>query len=118
MGEVNLPSLNDIGTRYDHLRDYAEALDACAKRLEDRGVKTPSDQGKLLKFQIASEVIKSTLDAQSGYNGSSTEYSLYKLLNGIPDKGDQVQGGRGTELSRPYEPLPDKYDGGIDTVSC
>lgn len=94
----NEPSMNDVGTRYEHLKDFLDSLYACIGRMEERGVKTNSDQGKMLKLQIAADVMKSTLDAQVGYNASNTEYQLYKMIDSIPAKAESIEGGRGTPL--------------------
>ena len=92
------PSLEDVGTRYEHLRAHYESLTACVESLEARGV--PISDPRLYKLAFAAEVVELTIDAYAGYQNQNTEYSLYKLINSIPEKGDLVEGGRGTPLCK------------------
>lgn len=104
MDTKKLPSLQDVGIRYDHLKDYADSLQVCIDRLIERGIKTRKDALTLAKFSAAVEVINNTLDAQTGINNPSNEYLLYKLVDKLPTKGDELDGGRGEPLAKPYEP--------------
>lgn len=96
--EKKEPSLDDIGTRFEHLSDYADALEACADILEKKGLKNQNDQQRYIKFRVAYEVIRTTIDSFSGYSDSRVEYQLYKMLHSIPSEANKIEGGRGTEL--------------------
>ena len=90
-------SLQDIGTRYEHLNDHYEALEICVDVLSKR-LFTDKDKQKLHKLTIAAEVMRDTIDSYMGHNRETSEYTLYKVLNGIPKDPAQVEGGRGTPL--------------------
>lgn len=98
------PDLNDVGTRFEHLKDYAEALAACADIIEKRGIFSVADKERHVKFKIAAELAQHTIDNFAGYSDVRTEYRLYQLLNGIPQTGDAIEGGRGTPLAHDYRP--------------
>jgi len=92
------PDLTDIGTRYEHLKDYADALEACVDIVESRGLTSQSDKQRYIELSIAAKVIKHTIDTFAGYGDVRTEYLLYKLLHSVPVKAEEIEGGRGTPL--------------------
>jgi len=92
-------SLEDIGTRFEHLNDHFEALEVCIDVLSKR-IFTDSDRQRLMKITMASEVLRDTIDSYMGQNKDTNEYALYKVLNGIPKDPAQVEGGRGTPLKK------------------
>jgi|WetSurMetagenome_2_1015567.scaffolds.fasta_scaffold603063_3 hypothetical protein len=102
------PELTDIGTRYEHMKDYADALEACAIILESRGSNSNEDRARLAKFKIAAELAQHTIDNFSGYKDARAEYGIHKLLQTIPSKADEVEGGRGTPLANDYKPWNDQ----------
>ena len=98
--EPKEPSLDDVGTRYQHLKDLQTVMEAVMDRVKERPVLTPEQAQKLMEFAVATQVIKSVIDSMSGINGYMEEYKLYQLLNKIPDNPEEIQGGRGTPLKR------------------
>lgn len=92
------PRAEDIGTRLDHLRDYMEALEICIETLKDRDSGSKDEKRKILELSVAAKVLRATIDAHTGYNETTTEYMLYRLLNNIP-KAEEIEGGRGTPLA-------------------
>ena len=93
---VKEPTADDIGTRLEHLQDHREALEAIVDILKKQARPDPA---RLAKFIAALEVINVTVDAYSGYREAPTEYQLYRLINSVPKKGDEIEGGRGTPLT-------------------
>jgi hypothetical protein len=91
-------SLSDVGTRYEHLQEHCDSLEACVAVLKAKGIYSQNDKERLAKLTAAFEVTRATLDAFTGINESTTEYSLYRLLNSIPKDPEAVEGGRGTPL--------------------
>lgn len=81
--------MNEVGTRYEHLSQYRDDLQACADLILNRGIKSLPDQQRYAKFAVAATVITETLDTLSGYRGAGVDYSLYKLLNGVPRTAEQ-----------------------------
>jgi hypothetical protein len=102
------PELTDIGTRYQHMKDYAEALAACADIIERRGLKSKEDAVKFAKFTVAAELAQHTVDNFAGYNKLEVEKYLLHTLSEVPKTGDLVVGGRGTELAHEYQPWEHK----------
>ena len=98
------PQLTDVGTRYEHLKDYAEAMEACADILEGRGLKTRSDVERFLKFKVAAEMAQHTVDNFIGLRDAATTISLRNLLESVPDSSEGLEGGRGTPLAVEYHP--------------
>ncbi len=92
------PTLNDIGTRYTHLNDHYEALEAIITSMLTRPHLGPAEKGVLIKLRNAADVIKSTIDSYAGLGSSSAEFALYRLVNSVPDKPELIEGGRGTPL--------------------
>jgi hypothetical protein len=91
-------TLEDIGTRYQHLLDHCEALEACVEVLRSRGVYTPADKERLVKISIAAEVARATVDTYTGIKAPTAEYALYRMLKNIPKNPESIVGGRGTPL--------------------
>jgi hypothetical protein len=100
------PELTDVGTRYEHLKDYAEALQACAEILENRGLNTPSDYQKFIKFKVSAELAQHTVDNFAGYKDTGVDLYINRLLS-VP-KAEEIEGGRGTPLQHDYKPWNDK----------
>ena len=99
--EQKAPSLNDVGTRHQHLQDHLEALECVRDRMMERGQGRLSylEKQKLLEIAIAANVLQKTIDAFLGIGtDTSTEYQLYKLLNSVPKKADDIPNERGTPL--------------------
>ena len=92
------PQLTDIGTRYQHLQDHYEALEACIEVLKSRGMYSIDDKQRLIKLTVAAEVMRSTIDSYAGLNDSTGEYALYRTINSI-GKPETIEGGRGTPLA-------------------
>jgi hypothetical protein len=92
------PQLTDYGTRYEHLQDHYEALEACVEVLKSRGLYSIDDKQRLSKLTIAAEVMRNTIDSYAGMNSTESEYALYKVLNSIPEHPENIEGGRGTPL--------------------
>ena len=93
------PSLSDIGTRLEHLRDYRDSLEVCIDILKERGLNSPTDKQRLVKFSIAEKVLRVTIDAYMGYKDARTEYVLNKMVDEIPVDPTKIEGGRGTPLA-------------------
>jgi len=81
------PKPTDVGTRYDHLYEYREALETCIGILQARPANHLT-QVRIAKFSIAHEILTATLDSFSGYNETATEYALYKLMKTVPTTKD------------------------------
>ncbi len=91
------PELTDIGTRYEHLQEHLDALEACVEALKSRA-HGPETRQRLMKLTIAAEVMRATIDSYAGVNANANEYALYRLLNSIPEHPENIEGGRGTPL--------------------
>lgn len=91
------PTLNDIGTRYEHLKDHLDGLLTAVERLKTNSY-TQADKDRLIKLSVAAEVLQSTIDAFAGFNDPRAEYYLYRVCNDIPKKPEEIEGGRGTPL--------------------
>ena len=99
--EQKIPSLNDVGTRYEHLKDHLEALEFVRDRLVAKGDNgmSYSDKVRLTQIVVAIEVLKKTVDAFLGITSDTTiEYQLYRLLNSVPAKAEDIPSERGTPL--------------------
>ena len=92
------PTLNDIGTRYEHLKEHYEALEAVANRLQARNALSVEDKQRLIKLTIAAEVTKQTLDAFLGLSGANLEYMMYRIVKSVPKNADDIPSERGTPL--------------------
>jgi uncharacterized protein YyaL (SSP411 family) len=100
MEPSKIETMDDIGTRLEHLTAHAEALEACAEILKARSQYSPSDKERYLKIAIAAEVTRATVDTVTGVNNKQElEFKLYKILKDIPKDPSQIEGGRGTPLS-------------------
>ena len=95
--EPNSPKLEDVGTRYQHLMDYKEALDTCVLIMKEHAVSLAEKQ-KMAKFMIAAEVFQTHLNAISDYYDYMSEYNLLRSVDSIPRDPAQIPGGRGTPL--------------------
>lgn len=93
------PTLNDIGTRFEHLQDHYEALIACIEIMEQRKYISKADTERITKMKMAAEVVRGVIDAYSGYSESNVQYKLYHLLSNIPVNPEHIEGGRGTPLA-------------------
>ena len=91
------PTLNDVGTRYDHLKEHLDGLVTAIEALKLRA-RSRENNERLLKLTLAAEVLQGTLDAYSGLNDPRGEFYLYRLFNGIPKNPEEIEGGRGTPL--------------------
>jgi hypothetical protein len=91
-------SLNDIGTRYEHLMDLKGAIDSVIQILKDKKHLNPDDMQKLLEFQIMAQGIQLTIDSIARYTNYMEEYKLYKTIDSIPSDPAVIEGGRGTPL--------------------
>ena len=91
------PTMHDMGTRYQHLLDYKDSMEICLEITKKRG-----NGQAAAKFATALEVINTTLDAYSGYRETSTEFTLYRLLNSVPKSKDALReiGGIPLETNR------------------
>jgi hypothetical protein len=97
-----IETMDDIGTRLEHLTAHAEALEACAEILKARSQYSPADNERYLKIAIAAEVTRATVDTVTGVNDKSKlEFALYKMLKDIPKDATSIDGGRGTPLKCP-----------------
>lgn len=90
--------LSDVGTRYEHLQDHLDSLNACVDVLKDR-VHSATDKARLIKLAAAADVMRATIDAYADIGGTVNEYKLYRLLNTIPKDLAAIEGGRGTPLA-------------------
>jgi len=90
-------SLEDVGTRYEHLQDHYEGLVAAAESLKKRA-NTPEAKATLIKITQAAEVMKATIDSYAGLTDTTFEYKMYRLLKSIPKDPNAIEGGRGTAL--------------------
>ncbi len=96
---VKEPQMTDIGTRLDHLTEFADSLFACIEYMKKRGIYTPIDLQRYAKLVVAEEVLRGTVNAYLGLSDPSAEYKIYQLLNPLKDiKPEQIEGGRGTPL--------------------
>lgn len=97
------PQLTDIGTRYQHYCDYRDGLEICIGIIRSRGLNSPADHERLIKFSIALEVVNSTIDSFAGLKDGRTEYRLYRQVDTIPTNPEAIPGGRGTPLKEPVK---------------
>ena len=91
------PTLNDIGTRYEHLKDHLYGLTVSIDILKGR-YQTLATKERLNKLVFAAEVLQLTIDSFAGFNDQKVEYYLYKTLNSIPKNPEEIVGGRETPL--------------------
>jgi hypothetical protein len=91
-------TLEDVGTRYQHLNDHYEFLEAVISDLLARPNAGPQEKQVAIKLRNAADIVKSTIDSYAGLNDSKAEFGLYRLINGIPKDPNTVEGGRGTPL--------------------
>lgn len=91
------PELSDWGTRYEHLQDHLESLEACVEALKGR-IYSADDKARLIKISAAADVMRATIDSYADINDTVSEYKLYRMLNGIPKDPAEIEGGRGTPL--------------------
>jgi hypothetical protein len=96
--KFNEPTLQDIGTRYQHLLEHYEALEAVVDILKSKDYLSQIEKVKLIKLSTAAEVTRATIDAYAGFNDSPGQYSLYHLIENLPLRGEVIEGGRGTPL--------------------
>ena len=92
------PSLDDVGTRYDHLREHYEALMEVCGSLLRRPALSVEDKQRLVKLTMASEVVKGTLDAWMGLSTTNVDYMMYRMLKTVPKNADDIPSERGTPL--------------------
>ncbi len=93
------PQMTDIGTRLDHLTDFADSLLECAEYMKKRGIFTPIDLQRYAKLVVTEEVLRGTVNSYLGLSDPSLEYKIYQLLNPLTSvKPEQIEGGRGTPL--------------------
>lgn len=98
-------TLSDIGTRYEHFRDFADTLetgiDVLQKKAEaNKNRLTIEDNEKLVKMLITYEIINRTIDVMSKVKDDITEYKLFRMVDSIPAAKD-------LEGYIPYERLSD-----------
>ena len=94
------PSLEDIGTRYKHLTDHYEAIEAVLTALLARPNPGAKEKEVALKLQHAADITKTTIDTFAGLHNQSVEFQLYRLVNSVPKDPETVEGGRGTPLCK------------------
>jgi hypothetical protein len=99
LSQDNPISLEDVGTRYDHLMDLKGAIELVIERIKEKNVISPVDTQKLFEFTVMARGIQTVLDSMSGLNGYIVEYQLYKMLNNIPTDPTKIEGERGTPLT-------------------
>jgi hypothetical protein len=92
------PSLEDVGTRFEHLQDHFDSLAAVIDVMKRRQYLSANDKQKIVHLQIAADVMRATIDSYAGWTDSRTEYALYRIINGVSVKPEEIQGGRGTPL--------------------
>lgn len=97
--EPKTPTLDDVGTRYEHLQDHLEGLEAARDRLLSRGGNLSLDEKqRLVAITIAADVTRKTVEAFMGLNNTNVDYQLYRILSSVPAKADDIPGERGTPL--------------------
>ena len=96
--------MNDVGTRYEHLREFISDLEDALVTMSDRIEKAKyvptDDTNKLRNLTITYQVISRYFNSLSGVNETEQEYKLSCLVDKIPDNPDEIEGGRGTPLCK------------------
>lgn len=93
-----IPTLNDIGTRFDHLMELKDAFEICIEIIKKKQYIDNIDAQKLIEFSICAKGIQVTIDSLSGYHSNETDFVLYKLINSVPKDPSMVDGDSGTPL--------------------
>jgi len=94
--------MNDIGTRYQHLKELSEYWEICMEIIKKKGYFLSKDnKERLAKMLIAYEVLNITIDSLSDYNDIDVQYELGRSVRLI-GKAEDVKGGRGTPLCNSF----------------
>lgn len=85
------PKLEDIGTRYEHLRHLSEIVEIGANRLNEKMQKqglTGPEREKFIKLMITFEIVNVTIDSLAKYQDDVQAYKLAKIVDQIPSAKD------------------------------
>jgi len=100
MGVEERNGMNDIGTRYQHLKDLSDSWEICIDIIKNRPEPMSKDnKERMAKMLIAFEVLNITIDSFANYKNPEEEYMLGRSIRMIP-KAEEIEGGRGTPLCK------------------
>lgn len=92
--EVRMKTLDDVGTRYQHLKDLADSWEATIAIITERKpVNTPEQRQKLAKICIAYEILNITIDSFAEYHDPDKQYTLYRTIESVPMLPVELTGG-------------------------
>jgi hypothetical protein len=83
-----LKSLNDIGTRYTHLRDLAgeleDGIEVYTRRIQGQGTfQNLADVKVLIKLSLTLEVVMQFIELDSLYKDNENQYKLSRLIDSV-----------------------------------
>jgi hypothetical protein len=81
------PNLDDIGTRYAHLQEFGELVEAVANQLNEKMQKqglTVQEREKFIKAMITFEMVHLTIDTLAKYKDDMQAYKMARIIDQIP----------------------------------
>jgi hypothetical protein len=107
LNEFNGKKLMDVGTRYQHMSELCEMWDDMSDIVLKRtAFISKFDKDKAEKMQEMAKAVRLVMQGLSDYQAEMS--SIQWMVNTLNDvKGEDIHGGRGTELSgwEPGKPI-------------
>jgi hypothetical protein len=88
---VQKPTLDDVGSRYAHLRELSDIVEAGANHLNEKMQKsglTGEEREKFIKLMITFEVVNLTIDTLAKYKDDVQAYKMARLVDQLPAAKD------------------------------
>jgi len=91
--EPVMKRLDDIGTRYVHLKDLADSWEATIEIITNRGVQNiPDGKQRLQKLCVAYEILNITIDSFAEYKDPDKQYELYRAVESCSNLPNMLGG--------------------------
>jgi hypothetical protein len=91
-------SLQDVGTRYEHLYDLLELYECAYEILMGKPVRSQEESAQVYELKYAIKLLRKVLESVADMDRKM--FDLRRTILSLPKNPLMIEGGRGTPLNR------------------